>query len=89
MVWWTAGIGLTTRRALELTAEVTRAYAGNRQRPSADAVFPLRVALSVFTAVTMLVIRVPIGDSEARVNSRHSALFTCNSHEADKADDLQ
>ena len=44
--------------AMELTAEAARSYAASRERSSVDAVFPLRVALYVFTLITRLVIHV-------------------------------
>jgi hypothetical protein len=45
-------------QAIELTAQAARDYAAAGRRASGNAVFPLRVALSIFTAVTKLVIRV-------------------------------
>jgi hypothetical protein len=43
-------------QALELTARASRSYAANHERSAGDAVFPLRMALHVFTAVTKLVV---------------------------------
>lgn len=43
-------------QALELTARATGSYAVSRDRSSANAVFPLRMALHVFMAVTKLVV---------------------------------
>lgn len=45
-------------QALKLSAQAARSYAASRERSSGDAVFPLRMALSVVTAVTKLVVRV-------------------------------
>jgi hypothetical protein len=45
-------------QAMELTADAARCYAASGDRSSPAAVFPLRMALSVFTAVTTLVVRV-------------------------------
>jgi hypothetical protein len=46
------------RQAMELTARAARSYAGSPEGPSADDVFPVRMALRVVTAVTRLVVRV-------------------------------
>jgi len=45
-------------RALELTATAARAYGAISERSSGNAVFPLRMALWAFTAVTTRVLRV-------------------------------
>ena len=45
-------------QAMELTAEAARSYGASRGRSPGDGVFPLRMALTVFTAVTTLVVRV-------------------------------
>jgi hypothetical protein len=45
-------------QALALTADAARSYATNHTRSSGDDVFPLRVGLSVITAVTKLVVGV-------------------------------
>lgn len=42
-------------QAMDLTAGASRSYAGGRGRAAGDAVFPLRVALFVVTAVTRIV----------------------------------
>ena len=45
-------------QALALTARAARSYAASRESASDNGVFPLRMALSVCTAVTTLVVRV-------------------------------
>lgn len=45
-------------QAMALTAKAARSYAASRERSAEDAVFPLRMALCVFTVVTRLVVRV-------------------------------
>ena len=45
-------------QAMELTAKAARYYAGHGEHSSGNGVFPLRMALSVVTAVTKLVVRV-------------------------------
>lgn len=42
-------------QAMDLTALASRSYAAGSERPAADAVFPLRMALSVVTTMTKLV----------------------------------
>jgi hypothetical protein len=45
-------------QAMELTAEAARSYAAGLAGSSGNGVFPLRMALCVFTAVTKLILRV-------------------------------
>ena len=45
-------------QAMELTAKAASDYGAPAERSSGDAVFPLRVGLSIFTAATRLVVRV-------------------------------
>ena len=61
---WSAGLPsfltacASLPQAMELTAKAARSYAASPERASGDSIFPLRMALSVVTAVTKLVVRV-------------------------------
>jgi hypothetical protein len=69
-------------QAMELTAKAARSYAASPGCSSGDGVFPLRMALCVFTAVTKLVVRVADRRHRSTRQCDHSALLTCISHDA-------
>jgi hypothetical protein len=58
-------------QAIALTAEAARDYAASPERSSGNAVFPVRMALRVCTAVTRLVVRV----AHRRHRSDHGSSF--------------